>query len=186
MERVIWLPGDGGQERLSPGRRPGLLAKAAAALAGAAALVSVQVAAAPAPPPAVFVKPGKGEKCPVCGMFVHKYPDWAAGIVFKDGSREVFDGAKDLFRYYSDMRSFGGKKQREDVAAVFVTDYYTLEPIDAATALFVVGSDVYGPMGKELIPFARRPEAEEFLRDHGGRKIIGFDEAAPELPALLE
>ena len=106
--------------------------------------------------------------------------------MFADGSREVFDGAKDLFRYWFDMRAFGGKKGQGDVAAVYMTDYYALEPIDGRTAFYVIGSDVYGPMGKELVPFARREDAEEFLRDHGGRKIVDFGEVAPELPALLE
>ena len=82
---------------------------AAAALTGALALGTVAASAAP---PGEFVKPGKGEKCPVCGMFVYKYPDWVAELLFADGSFEVFDGAKDLFRYYFDMRAFGGKKGR--------------------------------------------------------------------------
>lgn len=155
----------------------------AAALACLLALGAATVLAAP---PAGFVKPGKGEKCPVCGMFAYKYPDWVAEIVFQDGSREVFDGAKDLFRYLFDMRRFGGSKSREAVAAVFVTDYYTLEPIDAKPAVFVIGSDVYGPMGKELIPFARREDAEEFLRDHGGTRIVAFDGVERELGALVE
>jgi copper chaperone NosL len=150
------------------------------------ALVFAAAAVSAAQPSAAYVKPGRGEKCPVCGMFVYKYPDWVAEIVFADGSREVFDGAKDLFRYYLDMRSFGGKKGQGEVAAVFVTNYYSLEPIDGRTAFYVIGSDVYGPMGKELIPFARRADAEEFLRDHVGRRIVGFDEVAPELPALIE
>jgi nitrous oxide reductase accessory protein NosL len=155
----------------------------AAALACAIALGA---AAASAAAPPGFVKPGKDEKCPVCGMFVYKYPDWVAELRFRDGSRAVFDGAKDLFRYFFDARQFGGTKGRGDVAEVYVTDYYTLEPIDARPAFYVVGSDVYGPMGKELIPFARRADAEEFLRDHGGRTILVFGEVEPELGALVE
>ena len=155
----------------------------AAALACAIALGSA-VASVAAPPG--FVKPGRDEKCPVCGMFVYKYPDWVAELLFRDGSRAVFDGAKDLFRYFFDSRRFGGTKGRGDVAVVFVTDYYTLEPIDGKPAFYVIGSDVYGPMGKELIPFERREDAEEFLRDHGGRRIIVFDEVERELGGLVE
>lgn len=154
----------------------------AAALACALALG----AAAPAAPPPGFAKPAPGEKCPVCGMFVARYPDWAAALVFRDGGREVFDGAKDLFRYLLDMRRFGGARSPRDVAAVLVTDYYALEPIDGRAALYVVGSDVHGPMGRELIPFARREDAEEFLRDHGGRRILGFGEVGEVLDGLVE
>jgi nitrous oxide reductase accessory protein NosL len=155
-------------------------------VAAAVVCALATAAVATAQSPAAYVKPGRGEMCPVCGMFVYKYPDWVAEIVFKDGSREVFDGAKDLFRYYYDMRAFGGKRGQGEIAAVFMTDYYSLEPIDGRTAYYVIGSDVYGPMGKELIPFARRADAEEFLRDHGGRKIVVFSEAEHELPALIE
>jgi len=117
---------------------------------------------------------------------VYKYPEWVAGIVFADGSREVFDGAKDLFRYWLDMRAFGGKKVQGDVTAVFMTDYYSLEPIDGRTAFYVIGSDVYGPMGKELIPFERKAEAEEFLKDHRGERIIPFDAITPDLIRRLD
>jgi len=151
----------------------------------ALSLMLVPIGASAAAPPG-FVKPGKDEKCPVCGMFVYKYPDWATGILFADGRREVFDGAKDLFQYYFDMKGFGGKKGWDDVAAVFVTDYYSLEPIDGRAAFYVIGSDVYGPMGKELVPFARREDAEEFQRDHGGRRIVVFDEVERELPGLVD
>ena len=40
--------------------------------------------------------------------------------------------------------------------------------IDGRSAHYVVGSDVTGPMGKELIPFATREAALEFSKDHGG------------------
>jgi nitrous oxide reductase accessory protein NosL len=84
------------------------------------------------------------------------------------------------------MRAFGGTRSRADVAAIFVTDYYALEPTDAAAASYVLGSDVFGPMGKELIPFARRADAEEFLRDHHGSRIVGFGEIERELPGLRD
>ena len=33
-------------------------------------------------------------------MFVYKYPDWLAEIIYNDDSVEFFDGAKDLFKFY--------------------------------------------------------------------------------------
>ena len=47
--------------------------------------------------------PGPGDTCPVCGMFVAKYPEWIATIVFGDGTAVHFDGAKDMFKYLLDM-----------------------------------------------------------------------------------
>jgi nitrous oxide reductase accessory protein NosL len=41
-------------------------------------------------------------------------------------------------------------------------------------------------MGHELIPLASREDAEEFMRDHRGRRILRFDEVTRELPARLD
>ena len=51
------------------------------------------------------VKPSARDKCPVCGMFVAKSPDFLAEIVFKDGSCAIFDGPKDMFKYYLNLPS---------------------------------------------------------------------------------
>jgi copper chaperone NosL len=121
-------------------------------------------------------KPGPKDKCPVCGMFVYKYPDFVAQIVFKDGSAVFFDGAKDMFKYYLDMQKFDPKRRQVDIGSVYVTDYYSLALVDGSKALYVVGSDVYGPMGRELIPFQKEPEAKDFLKDHKGRSLLRFQD----------
>jgi nitrous oxide reductase accessory protein NosL len=121
-----------------------------------------------------FLKPGPRDKCPVCGMFVAKYPDWVAEVRMRDGTVAVFDGAKDLFKFLLDVARYQPSRSRADVQRVFVTDYYAVRPFDARAAYFVVGSDVYGPMGHELVPFERLADAEEFLRDHRGRAILRF------------
>jgi copper chaperone NosL len=43
--------------------------------------------------------PTQKDKCPVCGMFVSKYPDWVATVTFKDSTVLFFDGAKDFFTW---------------------------------------------------------------------------------------
>lgn len=42
--------------------------------------------------------------------------------------------------------------------------------------LFVIGSNVMGPMGDELIPFKDENSANEFSKDHFGKKIVKFNE----------
>lgn len=125
-------------------------------------------------------KPTPEEKCPVCGMFVAKYPDWIGVITFQDGSRKYFDGAKDLFKYLFNLERYAPGKTAGDIRTIHVTDYYDMALIDAGTAFFVIGSDVYGPMGRELIPVAARPDAETFLKDHHGKRILSFPEVTPE------
>jgi nitrous oxide reductase accessory protein NosL len=123
--------------------------------------------------------PSAKDKCPVCGMFVAKYPDWVAQIIFKDGTAYFFDGAKDMFKFYFNLKRYSPKKNVEDVKALFVTDYYSLVPVDGFKTVYVVGSDVYGPMGRELIPFVKIQEAQEFKRDHKGKEILTFQNITP-------
>ena len=120
------------------------------------------------------LKPGSKDKCPVCGMFVAKYQDWVAAVTFKDGTRVFFDGVKDMMKYYFNMTKYAPGKTAADIQAIHVTDYYRLEPIDGRRAFYVVGSDVYGPMGKELIPFEKEAEAQEFMKDHKGKTVLPF------------
>ena len=120
------------------------------------------------------VKPTPKDKCPVCGMFVAKYPDFLAEIIFKDGSYAVFDGTKDMFKYYFNLKKYNASKRVEDINSIYVTDYYNLALIDGFQAFYVVGSDVYGPMGKELIPLEKEADAKEFMKDHKGQSILKF------------
>lgn len=129
----------------------------------------------------VAKKPAGSDKCPVCGMFVAKYPDFAAQIQFNNGSVSHFDGAKDLFKYYLDSARYTAGRKSGEVAAIFVNSYYSLTPIDAHSAWFVIGSDVFGPMGRELIPFAKESEAREFMTDHKGKKMLRFRDITPAI-----
>ncbi len=126
------------------------------------------------------------DKCPVCGMFVARYPDFAAEILFKDGSHAAFDGTKDMFKYYFNLAKYNPSKKAVDIAAIYVTDYYDLKWIDAYQAFYVEGSDVYGPMGRELIPFEKEEGAEQFMTDHIGKSRLKFDEITSDLIKRLD
>jgi len=130
--------------------------------------------------------PAAGDKCPVCGMFVAKYPDFLAEIVFRDGSHAFFDGVKDMMKYYFDMAKYHPTKKQSDIAAIFVNDYYNLSPTDGLTAYYVYGSNVYGPMGKELVPFKAESDAKEFLKDHAGKSIYRFNDINSHLIKTLD
>ena len=72
-------------------------------------------------------KPSAKDKCPVCGMFVAKYPDWLAAVRFRDGSHVFFDGAKDMFKYLHDQKRYDPVRKPGDIQAVAVMDYYGLD-----------------------------------------------------------
>jgi copper chaperone NosL len=131
-------------------------------------------------------KPATRDKCPVCGMFVAKYPDWTTAVRFRDGSHVYFDGAKDLFKYLHDLKKYDHTRKPEDIRAVLVMDYYRLSWIDARSAWYVLGSDVFGPMGRELIPLAKEADAKEFMKDHKGTRIVRFADVTMEVIKTLD
>jgi copper chaperone NosL len=137
--------------------------------------VVAPAAAAEKAPPA----PSAKDKCPVCGMFVAPYPNWLGVIVYKDGGRLYFDGPKDLFTYYLAPEKYGSARTRADIAEIYVTDYYAVAATDGRKAFYVIGSDVRGPMGKEPVPFAKKTDADGFLKDHYGKKVLRFEEITP-------
>ncbi|MDK9702260.1 MAG: nitrous oxide reductase accessory protein NosL [Sulfuritalea sp.] len=141
------------------------------------------------PPKAVpkpVPKPGPKDLCPVCGMLVSKYPNWVATIVYKDGHAHHFDGAKDMFKFWFEPAKYAAGHKREDMAAIRVTDFYNLQAVDARKALYVIGSDVLGPMGHEFVPLVSKEDAADFLKDHKGKRILTFDQVTKDLPLKLD
>jgi copper chaperone NosL len=138
-----------------------------------------------AAPPATPA-PSAKDKCPVCGMFVSKYPDWVATVTFKDSSVLFFDGVKDFFTYYHNMQKYTPARNQASISAISINDYYTLKPVDARQAHFVLGSDVYGPMGKELVPFGKVNDAQAFIKDHKGKMVLRFSDVTPKILKSME
>ncbi len=115
----------------------------------------------------------KDAKCKICGMYVAKYPKWVSLMQTAAKEKLYFDGVKDMMKYY-----FAHKDEKFD--PILVNDFYTLKPINAKKAFFVIGSNVYGPMGEELIPFKKEEDAKIFLKEHKGEKIITFEQIMPK------
>lgn len=125
----------------------------------------------------------KEVKCPVCGMFVAKYPKWAA-LIIENSNTHYFDGVKDMMKFYIFDVDF--PYDRSKISNIEVTDFYTLKAINAKKAFYVVGSDVFGPMGNELIPFLTKEAAQNFMRDHSGDQIVMFHDITPKLVMGLD
>lgn len=145
----------------------------------------IVLAASPAAAEKKPVKPTENDKCPVCGMFVSQYPDMLAEIIFRDGTYAAFDGPKDMFRYYLNMKKYNPSKTIGDIDSIYVHEYYSLTFIDGRKAYYVVGSDVYGPMGRELISFLKEEDAAAFTKDHRGR-ILKFQDVTEAVLKTLE
>jgi nitrous oxide reductase accessory protein NosL len=149
------------------------------------ALLALHGPAAPAAEVTVPA-PGPEDTCPVCGMFVARYPEWVATVLYRDGAALHFDGAKDLFKFLLDPARYTPARPADEVAVIAVTEYYGVTRIDARDAWYVIGSDVLGPMGHELVPLATRADAEEFARDHGGKALLRFPDVDRPLLERLD
>ncbi len=130
--------------------------------------------------------PGARDTCPVCGMFVAKYPEWIASVLYRNAQAHHFDGAKDMFKYLLDLQRWASGHQAGDIVSIGVTEYYGLSRIDARQAWYVIGSDVLGPMGHELIPLETEADAIEFMHDHKGTAILRFPQVSIELLEKLD
>ncbi|OQX60309.1 MAG: hypothetical protein B5M52_00370 [Helicobacteraceae bacterium 4484_230] len=131
------------------------------------------------------IKVPKDAKCPVCGMYISKYPKWAAQINI-DGYTHYFDGVKDMMKFYFHPDSFHRNAKRSMITGLLVSDYYTLKPLRAQKAWYVTGSNVYGPMGNELIPFETKEQAENFKNEHSGKRVLSFDEITESIVKSLD
>jgi hypothetical protein len=65
--------------------------------------------------------------------------------------------------------------------ALHVQEYYEGAARDGEQVVFVVGGDVVGPMGPDLVP-VDPARAAKFLKDHGAERALRLDEVT--LPVL--
>ena len=121
---------------------------------------------APTAYPAQTIPADRG--CATCGMYPAHYPQWQQQLIFKDKSMAAFDGGKCLFRFLLNMATYDARHTLADVAMIWVKDFNTGAWTDGTKAFYVVGSNVMGPMGKEIIPFTTQEAAQKFQQQNGG------------------
>ncbi|HVN23230.1 MAG TPA: nitrous oxide reductase accessory protein NosL [Syntrophorhabdales bacterium] len=126
------------------------------------------------------------ERCAVCGMPTAMFPKWISKIEFKDGTNAIFDGPKDMFKYYLDVKKYNPQKRQADITAISVKDYYSGESINAQNAFYIIWSDVLGPMGHQLVPFEKEADAKKFLNEHKGKEIVRFKDVNMKLITSLD
>jgi copper chaperone NosL len=142
------------------------------------------------------------DSCEVCGMVIPNHPGPSTEVFYADQQPSGHDNPA---RFDSTWEAFQYDFDRDwTVEAFYVTDYSTVEwslseaggdrlisthPdasafVEAEDVTFVVGSEIKGAMGRDLIAFSERADAESFRDDHGG-SVAGFDEVSPETVAQL-
>ena len=123
----------------------------------------------------------RSARCPVCGMYPYRTPQWTAQIVFNDQSASSFDSPVDLFRFLNNMALFDKQHKPADIGAIWVADYGTKAWVDAKKAFYVMGSKALGPMNDPNLPaFATREAADTHVKAQGG-KVLVFGDITREL-----
>lgn len=116
-------------------------------------------------------------RCPVCGMFPARSPQWAAQIIFDNGDAQFFDSPLSLFMYLQDVARYSPGRNAGSIVAHYVTDASEASQtrwIDALGAYYVHGSSARGPMRAGNLPaFASRQAAQAFAARRGGQ-VLAF------------
>jgi nitrous oxide reductase accessory protein NosL len=145
------------------------------------------------------------DACDVCGMVIPNHPGPSTEIFYRD---EQPSGHDNPARFDSTWEAFQYHFERADrgwtASAFYVTDYsavdYTVSTaggdrlisthpeasafVEAEDVTFVVGSEVKGAMGRDLVAFSERADAESFADEYGG-SLASFDDVTPETIAQL-
>ena len=154
----------------------------------------VCVVAPPAPyDPASGLPPGAARtvpadaRCPVCGMYPARAPDWAAQVIFANGDAQFLDSPLSLFRYLERVPVYARGRSAADVAARYVTDAARGAGhwIDARQAAYVHGSAARGPMRAGNLPAFGSPEAARQFTARRGGQVLEFREIDAALVAAL-
>ena len=139
--------------------------------------------------PAPELKPlpfSKHDRCHICGMVILNYPGAKAQIFIKNEKEPLkFCSVKDGFTFILQPEN------ARRAAAFFVSDFGNSteaqlheKMLSAKDAFYVAGSDVHGAMGKTILPFKTKDQAQAFMREHGGKLLSYTQVTLEEIKAL--
>jgi copper chaperone NosL len=115
------------------------------------------------------------DRCPICGMYPAKNPRFAGAIELTDGRAFYSCGPGCLLKMHLHPEVYL-KVDRPAIRRAIVQEYLGGKPIDAASATWVQGSDVIGPMGPALVPLANAADVATFRERHGGKNTFQLSE----------
>ena len=145
--------------------------------------------------------------CAKYGIDTSAHPEFRAYARLKDGSALAFASPKAMFAYFFESGSSGANFSEASAGAnsaskntasgnlgesnstnanfgdaeLYVTDYASGEILRAQDAFYVFGSVLQSARGDDLITFARLRDAQDFMREKKGHKILQFREISSKL-----
>ena len=145
--------------------------------------------------------------CAKYGIDTSAHPEFRAYARLKDGSALAFASSKAMFAYFFEGKNLSGNNGAASAeenlmsknsangnfgeanpmganfsgAELYVTDYASGEILRAQDAFYVFGSVLQSARGDDLITFARLRDAQDFMREKKGHKILQFREISAKL-----
>ncbi len=130
----------------------------------------------------------KSERDLICGLQPYKNPKWVTEIELRNEKKLHFISVKCMMLFYykndkwDDLGLLGTK---DPIVSLRVQDFNSLKVIDAKKAYYVFGSHIMSSKGDDLIPFEYKKDAENFMKENGGRKLLTWDDFKLNLFDLL-
>ena len=117
------------------------------------------------------------QRCKHCGMKVDPSSAWRSDLVAADGSTSSFDTPRCALTSWRSGKS--------EAASLRVQEYYERTWRNAEELRFIIGGDVIGPMGPDLVP-VEPSRATKFIQDHGADRALRLDEITTDVLANIQ
>jgi copper chaperone NosL len=129
-----------------------------------------------------------GDVCHVCGMYITPFPG-PKGEAYVRGANKPFKfcSTRDLFSWLlqPENKIAATSVYVHDMGKTSWTHPSDSDFVAARTAWYVVDQPLPGAMGPTLASFAKRADAESFIKKHGGH-LLRFEDITLELLANLK
>lgn len=116
----------------------------------------------------------KEARCKNCGMRIDPASQWRAELVAADGAVTTFDTPRCALQAW--------RSGKTPAKSLRVLDYYDRQSRDGNDVRFVIGGDVVGPMGPDLVP-VDPARVSKFIQDHAADRALRLDEVTSDVLA---
>jgi copper chaperone NosL len=113
-------------------------------------------------------------RCKNCGMRIDPASAWRSELVSDDGKVTQFDSPRCALQSW--------RSGKTPAKTLRVQEYYDRTPRDGGDLRFVLGGDVLGPMGPDLVP-VDPARVSKFIQDHTADRALRLEEITPEILA---
>ena len=118
----------------------------------------------------------KSARCKHCGMKIDPASAWHTELVGDDGKVTAFDTPRCALTSW--------RSGTTPAKTIRVQEYYDRKPRDGHEVRFVIGGDVVGPMGPDLVP-VDPPRSSKFIQDHSADRALALDEITTQVLASI-